>query len=580
MTSNVAPERYDYLIVGAGPAGLQMAHHLARAGRSYLILEASEHAGAFFDRFPRHRTLISLNKRFNYFPEPEFNLRHDWNSILSDGEGPRFTTYSDKLFPEADDLVAYLGDYARQHHLDIRFGIRVQRIKPLSQRGYQIVDDAGRVYQTNCVLLATGAVAPYVPPDIEGIELADGYEDHSLDVEQYQGKRVAIIGQGNSAFEVANHLAGDAALIHIFVRRPIRHAWSTHFPGDLRAINNTILDMYQLKSLHATLGRHITAIRQSPEGHLEVDMETDFPHWVPPRRTISTFVYDRVIRCAGWRYAVPELFADPAPAVDAKGKFFELDATWQTSLPDVYCVGTSMQVRDRKAATAFIHGFRYNVRTLFRLLEEKNFGVDLADETVPLSSDDEIREFARSMVQRVSTTSALYQQFGVLGDIIVYEARQARVYRELPVDLIQARERFRHAEDVVVLTLEYGFHRYPSRQAMDFILPTDFNRPECSAFIHPVLRHYRAGVQVEEMHLTESLVVRYDVPFDRRLSAGAHENRIHNLFCRVTGNGTEVGGEAIFSSDIPEELLLEPRAANAVGLPDQAGIPCAFPADI
>src|SRR5215467_8732074 len=82
-------ERYENVIVGAGPAGLQMGYHLQRAGRSYLILEAGERAGTFFERFPRHRTLLSINKRFNRYPEPEFNLRHDWNSILSDRSGPR-----------------------------------------------------------------------------------------------------------------------------------------------------------------------------------------------------------------------------------------------------------------------------------------------------------------------------------------------------------------------------------------------------------------------------------------------------------------------------------------------------------
>ena len=71
------------LIVGAGPGGLQMGYLLQRAGRDYLILEAQDSAGAFFARYPRHRTLLSLNKRFNGFPEAEFNLRHDWNSLLS-----------------------------------------------------------------------------------------------------------------------------------------------------------------------------------------------------------------------------------------------------------------------------------------------------------------------------------------------------------------------------------------------------------------------------------------------------------------------------------------------------------------
>jgi cation diffusion facilitator CzcD-associated flavoprotein CzcO len=37
--------RYEYLILGAGPAGLQMGRHLSRAGHSYLILEATARHG-------------------------------------------------------------------------------------------------------------------------------------------------------------------------------------------------------------------------------------------------------------------------------------------------------------------------------------------------------------------------------------------------------------------------------------------------------------------------------------------------------------------------------------------------------
>lgn len=35
----------------------------------------------------------------------EFNLRHDWNSLLSDDESLRMTRYSKMLFPKADVLV-------------------------------------------------------------------------------------------------------------------------------------------------------------------------------------------------------------------------------------------------------------------------------------------------------------------------------------------------------------------------------------------------------------------------------------------------------------------------------------------
>jgi hypothetical protein len=37
-------------------------------------------------------------------------------------------------------------------------------------------------------------------------------------------ERVLILGAGNSAFETADHLADTAGLVHIFFRRPLRHA--------------------------------------------------------------------------------------------------------------------------------------------------------------------------------------------------------------------------------------------------------------------------------------------------------------------------------------------------------------------
>lgn len=38
----------------------------------------------------------------------EFNLRHDWNSLVSDDEALRMTRYSKEFFPHADVLVNLL----------------------------------------------------------------------------------------------------------------------------------------------------------------------------------------------------------------------------------------------------------------------------------------------------------------------------------------------------------------------------------------------------------------------------------------------------------------------------------------
>ena len=37
----------------------------------------------------------------------EFNLRHDWNSLISDDETLRMTLYSKEFFPPADVLVCF-----------------------------------------------------------------------------------------------------------------------------------------------------------------------------------------------------------------------------------------------------------------------------------------------------------------------------------------------------------------------------------------------------------------------------------------------------------------------------------------
>jgi hypothetical protein len=82
--STAAPQYHRYIVVGAGPGGLQIAHYLASAGRDYIVLDGGGSAGSFFHTFPRFRQLISINKRATGRSELDFNLRHDWNSLLSE----------------------------------------------------------------------------------------------------------------------------------------------------------------------------------------------------------------------------------------------------------------------------------------------------------------------------------------------------------------------------------------------------------------------------------------------------------------------------------------------------------------
>ncbi len=548
----------ETLIIGAGPAGLQMGYFLGRAGREYLILEAGEQAGTFFRTQPRRRTLISINKRFNGFPEADYNMRHDWNSLLTDDFSHLFRDYSKALFPHADELCAYLVDFAEKYDIRVQYNTRVTRISRADDGGFTLIDNAGARYHCQRLLMATGATSPWTPPEIEGLEHAANYRDYDVDPALYEDKRVLIIGRGNSAFEVADELSPHAAVVHVALdNRPVKHAWQTHFVGDLRAINNNILDMYQLKSLHAALGISVTKIEPADDGTLTVHWHQDMPHWEVPGTVRSSYTYDHVICCTGWRYVEPDMFDDDVrPARCPKNKYPLLDASWETSVPGMFYLGTVMGVRDRKAASSFIHGFRYLIRTLFHVLEHRYQGVALPSTTRPLRTEADLEALTDALISRLSTTSALWQLFGVLCDVMVLSDGELTIYPELSVEHVLNDPRFAEADDLVLMTLDLGFDKYPAgADAMDFIhFP---NGPSCSAFVHGVLRHYRRGELVDERHLSETLTGRYDRTFSSDYGPAPWRALLHDFLNRVAG-------ELVPSAPIPAyDIEFEANSASS-----------------
>src|SRR5262245_54043104 len=119
---------YDYIILGAGPAGLQLGYLMQSTGWHYLILETGEGPGNFFRTFPRHRKLISINKRHTGYADPELRLRMDWNSLLSDDPRLLFPNSSASYFPRAEDMVRYLESYSATFSLNVRYATHVDRV--------------------------------------------------------------------------------------------------------------------------------------------------------------------------------------------------------------------------------------------------------------------------------------------------------------------------------------------------------------------------------------------------------------------------------------------------------------------
>jgi thioredoxin reductase len=497
----------DYLVIGAGPAGLQIGYFLEQAGREYVILESGLTAGTFFRRFPRHQRLLSINKPHTGWNDPELNLRVDWNSLLSADPALLFTRYSDRYFPNADDLVRYLDDFAAVSGLRIKYDTRVVRI---ARNGcYTAIDQHGRVHEASRLIIATGVSKPFVPP-IPGIETAELYSDVSINPGDFLDQRVLIIGKGNSAFETADNLIETAAVIHVAGPSSIRLAWKSHYVGHLRAINNNLLDTYQLKSQNALLDGTVQRIERR-DGAYVVTIS-----FARAQEVTKDLRYDRVIVCTGFRFD-PSIFADGCrPALVFGDRLPAQTSEWQsTNLPDLYFAGTLMQTRDYHRCTgAFIHGFRYGVRALHRILERKYHGVDWPCRRLPASP----YALMEAVIARVNRTSALWQLFGFLCDLIVVAPDgSARYYEELPVDYVHESD-LGAAGTYFTITLEYGpdHDRFdPFDVSVGRIAQNDAERSDQGRYLHPVVRRHRCRAFVAEHHVTENLENEWTAPTHR-----------------------------------------------------------------
>ncbi|HET6703676.1 NAD(P)-binding domain-containing protein [Amycolatopsis sp.] len=495
----MAEEVLDYLVVGAGPAGVQLAQFLGRAGRRYLVLEAGSAPGHFFETFPRHRTLISINKKHTGYTDPELNLRMDWNSVLADGdEDPLlFTDYSEKLFPDAEDLLRYLADYTAKHRIDVRYGTRVTRIR--REQDVFVLTAGEEEFRAKRLIMATGVTKPYIP-DFPGADLVDQYVDVDVDPANFTDQRVLVLGKGNSAFETADNLIEQAAVVHVGGPRPVKLAWRTHFVGHLRAYNAGILDMYQLKLQHAILDGDVREVRKDADGY-----HVKFA-FARADEVIKEIRYDRVICCTGFRFDASLFDEDCRPELTINGRFPAQTPDWESvNVPGLHFAGTITQVRDfKKATSAFIHGFRYGARALVKVLNERYHDVPWPHTELPAKPDG----LTGAVITRINRTSGLYQQFGFLGDVVVVAGDTARYLEEVPVDRVLANP----PDDAYVVTLDYG----PDHDKVD---PFDFvaraaqdkaNDHGEGHYLHPIVRHYRRGELVATHHVTENLENEWD----------------------------------------------------------------------
>jgi hypothetical protein len=465
---------HEYIIVGAGPGGLQLGRFLQQTSRDYLILDRSPSVGSSFDWYPRHRQLISINKKYAVHGEaPDFLMRHDWNSILETTvpswveEGDRHNNspllmqnFTDEYYPNASHLVKYLHAYYMKYRLRVRLNHEVTKVERDTNGLFHLTTQRGTAY--TCTYLVWGIGLEFNDP--WGRLVGNGttrvirYSDLDRhDVDRFKEKYVVIIGKGNSAMETAKWLMPYIGAMDVVSRKPIRRAVESHYTGDVRIMNDDALGAYLLKSLVSIIDdeRFLKQSRRAvPGSGLKTEAEFTLIPWKdgePDRltaeiRTIDTktgLVRHRegihvpgnpphlVILCTGFRANTKLLRArgwskktkqEQKRPVDIdmqhQGRFPNMKPWYEsTNENNLFFIGAQMHGRDyRRGNNGFIHGFRYSIRALHRWMEQEHH-----QKLWPAKwgSDEPWALMGRTM-RRLRTTSGLYQMFGVMCDVFLF----------------------------------------------------------------------------------------------------------------------------------------------------------------
>jgi len=285
-------------ILGSGPAGFTAAIYAARAGLSPIVIQGIQPGGQLttttdVENYPGFRDVI---------------------------QGPW-------LMEEMQAQAEHVGTKVVWDHVTA---------VDLSRRPFRLTGDSGTIYSADALVIATGAQAKWLGlPSEERMKGRGASACATCDGFFYRGKRVAVIGGGNTAVEEALYLTNhshDVTLIH---RR-----------DSLRA--EKILQDRLFANPHVKIIWDSEVVEFVGGGEPEALVGLDIRN----RRTgeDSRIAVEGAFVAIGHKPAT-ELFADQLE-LDEDGYIKVEPGTTRTSIPGVFASGDVMDKIYRQAVTA------------------------------------------------------------------------------------------------------------------------------------------------------------------------------------------------------------------------------------
>ncbi|WP_192839607.1 alkyl hydroperoxide reductase subunit F, partial [Stutzerimonas stutzeri] len=307
-----AKDAFDVLVVGGGPAGAAAAIYAARKGIRTGVA-AERFGGQVLDTMAIEN-FISVKET----------------------EGPK--------------LARALEEHVREYEVDIMNLQRASQLIPAGDDGlHRVQFENGGELKAKTLILATGARwrEMNVPGEQEYRGRGVAYCPH-CDGPLFKGKRVAVIGGGNSGVEAAIDLAGIVA-----------HVTLLEFGEDLRAdavLQRKLNSLPNVRVLKMAQTTEVKGDGQKVTGLVYKDRNNDEMHEVELE---GIFVQIGLLPNSEWLKGTLELSRFGEIIVDAKG---------QTSIPGVFAAGDVTTVPYKQIVIAVGEGAKASLSAFDHLI--------------------------------------------------------------------------------------------------------------------------------------------------------------------------------------------------------------------
>lgn len=309
------PADLDVLVIGGGMSGIAAGIKLAEAGYNYTIVEKNPDLGGtwYENRYPG----VGVDTP-SHFYSYSFELNPEWSHY----------------HPKGQEIQDYLTGVADRHGVrgNVVFNTRVkgatwdERARKWHVR-LQDRDGAVSERTVSAILLAHGVLNRWSMPQIPGLESFAGPKMHSAGWDtsvDLTGKKVALIGTGASAAQIAPAIADQVAQLTIFQRS--RH-WVLNNPDINTPVNDNV--RIALRNIpHYKEWFRFRVYWFTGDGlYGNVKMEPDWPN-----QHVSISPQNDAVRSYALQYiqhklaARPDLMAKMTPDYPIFGKRIVLDA--------------------------------------------------------------------------------------------------------------------------------------------------------------------------------------------------------------------------------------------------------------